>query len=58
MIGIARLHLKQRRKKLKSIKNNQTNSKQQNRKNRKRTGSMCSSRGIRSGYIDLEVSHK
>ena len=33
-------------------------SKPENRKNRKRTGSMFSSRRIRLGYIDLEVSQK
>ena len=41
-----------------STKSNQSTSKPKHRKNRKRTGSKYSSRAVRSGYIDLEVSHK
>ena len=41
-----------------STKTNQTTSKPKKRNNRKRTGAKYSSRSVRSGYIDLEVSHK
>ena len=41
-----------------STKSNQSTSKPKHRKNRKQTGPKHSSRAVRSGYIDLEVSHK
>ena len=47
-----------KKRKSQSKKTKEISSKPENRKNRKRTGSMSSSRRVRVGYIDLEVSQK
>ena len=47
-----------KKRKSQSKETKETSSKPENRKNRKRTGSIFSSRRIRLGYIDLEVSQK